>query len=57
MMHLITITLNTHTLLVYMSGKDGTPVELSETTAEKDLGVIIANKLNFHEHVATAMFK
>ena len=57
MMHLITITLNTHTLLVYMSGKDGTPVELSETTAEKDLGVINDNKLNFHEHVATAMFK
>ena len=34
-----------------MSGSDGTPVELS---AEEDLGVIVDNKNNVHEHVATA---
>ena len=30
---------------------------LSETTSEKDLGVIVNNKLNFLEHVATAAKK
>ena len=41
----------------YMSYNKNTQVPLSETTAEKDLGVIVDNKLNFHEHVATATKK
>ena len=41
----------------YMSANNNTQVPLSETTAEKDLGVIVDNKLNFHEHVATATRK
>ena len=41
----------------YMSDNNNTQVPLSETTAEKDLGVIVDNKLNLHEHVATATKK
>ena len=40
-----------------MSGNDSTQVELSETSAKKDIGVIVGNKLNFHEHVTTATKK
>ena len=40
-----------------MSGNDITQVDLSETTAEKDIGEIVDNILNFHEHVATATMK
>ena len=38
----------------YMSDNLNSKVPLSETTAKKDLGVIVDNKLSFHEHVATA---
>ena len=41
----------------YMPGSDGTLVELSETTADEDIGVIVDNKIYFHEHVATATKK
>ena len=41
----------------YMSGDTHTRVPLSETIAEKDLGVIVDNKLSFYEHVATATKK
>ena len=54
MMHLC---YNNSKYTYYMSGSDGTPVELSETTAEEDLGVIVDNKINLHEHVATATKK
>ena len=32
-------------------------VSLSDTTVEKDPGVLADNKFTFHEHVATAMKK
>ena len=41
----------------YMSGDIHTRVPLSETIAEKDLGVIVDNKHSFHEHVAKATKK
>ena len=40
-----------------MFGNDSTQVELSDTTAEKDNGVIVSNKLKYHEHVTTATKK
>ena len=41
----------------HMSGNDSTQIELSEATAEKDISVIVGNKLNFQVHVTTATKK
>ena len=40
-----------------MTENNSTQVPLSETTAEKDPGVTVDNKLNSHEHVAIATKK
>ena len=41
----------------YLSDNLSSNVPLSETTAEKDLGLIVDNNLNFHEHLATTVKK
>ena len=40
-----------------MTAEDGTIVQLEETVMEKDLGVVVDNKLTFSQHINSTVVK